>query len=825
MRSLFIILFPCCLVLSHGAAQSPEDARAREFLSKMTLEEKIDLLSGTGFATKPVSRLGIPALNMTDGPMGVRWGRTTAFPAGMAMAASWNPELIRRVGWAIGREVKGKGRHMLLGPCVNISRVPLGGRNFESFGEDPFLAGRMAVAYVSGVQENKVIACVKHYACNNQETERGSIDVVVDLRTLKEIYLPAFEAAVREAGVMSVMAAYNKVNGAHCSENSVLLTDILRKEWGFQGFVVSDWGATHSTVAAITAGQDLEMPTGEYYGAALHEAVRKGEVNESLVNERAFRLLRAMAWAGLFTPQVPPDTSVVGCEEHRSIAREAAAEGIVLLRNEGKVLPLDKSRLRSIAVIGPNAAIARTGGGGSSKVSPIRPVSTLEGIRRKLGQAVEVAFEPGCQGYGDFDPVPASALRCVVRGKEVRGLAAEYFDRIDLSGSPAFTRVDSVLSFDWSDASPAPGVRADSFSVRWTGALLPPSSGDYELSAESDDGLRVSVDGHLLIDLWGDHAPERRSARLRLDAGKRYALRVEYYERTGGAVAKLGWGKHDTLLLSRAVRAAQRCDAAVLCVGFNDRVESEGFDRATIDLPADQRRLIEAVCAANRTTIVVLTSGAPVVFGPELPGIGGLLETWYPGEEGGSAIADVLFGDVNPSGRLPVTFPVRWEDSPASATFPGTAGTTRYSEGVFVGYRNFDANKIEPLFPFGYGLSYTTFAYESLMVHPLKLKPGATLEARVTVRNEGARRGAEVVQLYVGNVRSTLPRPPRELKGFQKVVLDPGESRVLTFRIGPGALAFFDPERKAWALEPGSFDIQVGRSSRDIRGAVRIVLE
>jgi beta-glucosidase len=621
------------------------------------------------------------------------------------------------------------------------------------------------------------------------------------------------------------MAAYNKVNGAHCSENPILLTDILRKEWGFQGFVVSDWGATHSTVAAITAGQDLEMPTGEYYGTALHEAVRKGEVKESLVNERAFRLLRAMAWAGLFTPQVPPDTSVVGCEEHRNIARQAAGEAIVLLRNEGKVLPLGPARLRSIAVIGPNAAMARTGGGGSSKVSPITPVSTLEGIRRKLGAAVEVVFEPGCQGYGDIDPVPASALRCVVRGKDVRGLAAEYFDRIDLSGPPAFTRVDSMLSFDWGDGPPAPGVRADSFSVRWTGELLPPSSGDYELSAVSDDGLRVAVDGHLLIDLWGDHAPEMRSARLRLDAGKRYALRVEYYERTGGAVARLGWGKNDTLLLSGAVRAAQRCDAAVLCVGFNDRVESEGFDRTTIDLPADQRRLIEAVCAVNRATIVVLTSGAPVVFGPEFRRVGGILETWYPGEEGGTAIADVLFGDVNPSGKLPVTFPVRWEDSPAFATFPGTAGTTRYSEGIFVGYRHFDAKQVEPLFPFGYGLSYTTFAYESLAVSPARLKPGAVLEARVTVRNTGMRRGAEVVQLYVGDVRSTLPRPPRELKGFQKVLLDPGESRVLTFRIGPEALAFFDPERKAWALEPGAFDIQVGSSSRDIRGGVRVVLE
>ncbi len=278
---------------------------------------------------------------------------------------------------------------------------------------------------------------------------------------------------MREAGVLSVMAAYNKVNGAHCSENAILLTDILRKEWGFQGFVVSDWGATHSTVAAITAGQDLEMPTGEFYGTALHEAVRRGEVKESLVNERAFRLLRAMTWAGLFTPQVPPDTAVVGCEEHRAIAKQAAGEAIVLLRNEGKVLPLDRSHLRSIAVIGPNAAMARTGGGGSSMVSPIRPVSTLEGIRRNLGPAVEVVFETGCQGYGDIDPVPASALRCVVRGKEVRGLAAEYFGRIDLSGPPAFTRVDSTLSFDWGDGPPAPGVRADSFSVRWTGVLLP----------------------------------------------------------------------------------------------------------------------------------------------------------------------------------------------------------------------------------------------------------------------------------------------------------------------------------------------------------------
>jgi beta-glucosidase len=394
-----------------------------------------------------------------------------------------------------------------------------------------------------------------------------------------------------------------------------------------------------------------------------------------------------------------------------------------------------------------------------------------------------------------------------------------------LSGAPAFTRVDSTLSFDWGDGPPAPGVRPDSFSVRWTGLLLPPSSGEYELRAVSDDGLRVSVDGHLLIDLWGDHAPEMRSARLRLDAGKRYALRVEYYERTGGAVARLGWGLNDTLLLSRAVRAARRCDAAVLCMGFNDQLESEGFDRSAIDLPADQRRLIEAVCAANASTVVVLTSGAPVVFGPEFRAVTGILESWYPGEEGGSAIADVLVGDVNPSGKLPVTFPARWEDCSAFSTFPGTEGTTRYAEGIFVGYRHFDAKQVEPLFPFGYGLSYTTFAYESLAVSPEKLRPGAIIEARLTVRNTGDRRGAEVVQLYVGDVHSTLPRPPRELKAFQKVILDRGESRTLTFRIGPEALAFFEPERKAWALEPGAFDIQVGSSSRDIRCVARVVLE
>jgi beta-glucosidase len=812
MSLAMVFCTPCIAEESNTVEQ-----RIRDLIGKMTLEEKIDLLSGTGFETRPIPRLGIPPLNMTDGPVGVRWDSSTAFPVSIAMAATWDPGLIHRVGWALGREVKAKGRHMLLGPCININRVPHGGRNFESFGEDPYLTSRIAVSYVEGVQSEKVVACAKHFACNNQEWERATIDAKVDERTLREIYLPAFRAAVQEGGAWTVMSAYNRLNGYYCSENHYLLTDVLKNDWQFKGFVVSDWGAVHSTVPTANAGLDLEMPLGEFLGADLLAAAGQGQVKESTLDDKITRLLRVMFWAGLFDGPQKTDPGVVNCKEHQTIARDVAQAGIVLLKNENSILPLNRAKVKSIAIIGPNAAVARTGGGGSSQVFPYYAVSPLEGLRAKVRSNITLRYAMGCRIEGDISPIESSALRPPEGAEGEYGLKGEYFDNRELNGEPAFTRIDKQVDFEWGSEPPAPGVPAHRFSVRWTGKLVPTVSALYEVSVMSDDGARMYLDGKLVIDNWRDHAAETRSYSMKLEAGKSYQIRLEFYENEGSAVAKLGWNTMSENLLADAVEAARSSDVAVVFAGLNNQMESEGFDRENLELPAVQNDLIEAVVRANKNTIVVLTTGAPVLMSKWIDKIPALVEAWFPGQEGGNAIAEVLFGDVNPSGKLPVTFLKRWEDSPAFGSYPGSNGETRYEEGIFVGYRHFDTKNIEPLFPFGHGLSYTNFTYDNLKVTPTQVSAGGTIKVSLDVKNTGSLKGAEVVQLYVRDLEASVPRPTKELKGFSKVSLKPGEKKQVVFTVDKSSLAFYDVTNKGWTVEPGKFELLVGSSSRDIR--------
>jgi beta-glucosidase len=733
------------------------------------------------------------------------------------MAASWDPALIQHVGAALGAEVKAKGRHMLLGPCININRVPQGCRDFESFGEDPWLTSRMAVAYVLGIQNQGVAACTKHYACNNQEYERDVINVRIDERTLREIYLPGFEAAVREGGSWSVMAAYNKVNGAYCSENPHLLTDILKTDWGFRGLAISDWGAVHSTVPTVNAGLDLEMPTGMYLNASVLEAVRRGEIRESKIDGMVRRLLRVMSWLGILgqkaeRPAVPLDPAA-----HRSLALQVAREGMVLLKNDGSILPLDRKLLKSVAVIGPGAATARVGGGGSSKVDPVLTVSVLEGLEEVCGASIRITYAAGCMLPEDLFPIDSSALFPPEGEKSTHGLKGEYFANKDLQGNPVVTRIDKQVNFIWGDGAPAPGIPVDGFSARWTGRLVPQQSGRYFLSTRTDDGARLFLDGKLVIDDWKDHAPETHRCAVELVAGRAYTIRMEYYENAGGASAELGWQRMDEDLLKEAVETARKADAAVVCVGSNDEIESEGKDRENIDLSSEQKQLIVAVARANPRTIVVLTTGAPVLMHEWLDAVPAVVESWFPGQEGGTAVAEVLTGAVNPSGKLPVTFPKAWEDCPAFSTYPGTNRETNYAEGVFVGYRHFDAKGIEPLFPFGFGLSYTRFAYENLEIKPSASDRTHPLNVQLTVRNTGSREGAEVVQLYVGPPATRVPRPPQELKSFERVTLKAGESKRINLTVSPGALGWYDVNAKKWVVDPGKYTLLVGSSSRDIR--------
>ncbi|HVO12055.1 MAG TPA: glycoside hydrolase family 3 C-terminal domain-containing protein [Vicinamibacteria bacterium] len=690
------------------------EQRVADLLGRMTPAEKARVLSGSGWMeSAPIARLGIPAIKMADGPMGVRnWAgpsavtnaataapvQATAFPAAIGMAASWDPELVQAEARVIAQEVKALGRDMILAPTVNIQRTPLWGRNFEGYGEDPYLAARMGTAYVRGVQAERVIPSVKHFAANNEEFERHRIDEDIDLRTLQEIYFPAFRAAVQEAGAWAVMNAYNRVNGRYCAENPFLLRETLRREWGFRGFVVSDWGSTYSTASTIDAGMNLEMPGGEPMrrwivrpdtqkagnGAGwltedkVTAALASGQVKQETVDDNVREILRVMFTAGLFD-QPKAGGGEVDTPEQRAVARRAATESLVLLKNDGDLLPLDPRKTRAVAVIGPAAAVPRTGGGGSSLVRPKYAVTALDGIKEAAGGTVEVAYALG----------------------------------VAMEGEPA------------------------------------PSD------------------------------PKAAQA--------------------------------------EAVALAAKADAAVVVVGYSFRLEGEGHDRPSMDLPAGQDDLIKAVAAANRNTVVVVMAGAPVTLTGWLGQVRAVLYAWYGGQEAGHAVGDVLFGGATPSGKLPITFPARLEDSTAWGHYPGENLHVRYAEGIYVGYRGFDKRRLEPLFPFGFGRSYTTFEYGELRVDKPTVRSGETVGVTLQVRNRGARAGAEVVQLYLKDVESSLDRPEKELKGFQRLELAPGEARAVRFTLDKAAMSFFHPGRKAWVAEPGAFEVLVGASSRDIR--------
>jgi beta-glucosidase len=700
----------------------PVEQRVADLLSRMTLDEKLSMLAGSGWMeSTAVPRLGIPAIKMADGPMGVRsWLgssaitsganapvriESTAFPSGVCMAATWDAGLVQKEGQAIAQEVKALGRDMILGPTVNINRVPLWGRNFEGYGEDPYLSGKLGVAYIHGVQSEGVIPSLKHFTANNQEFERHRVNETISERALREIYLPAFKAGVQEGGVWNIMSAYELVNGAHMAENAPLLRDVLQREFGFQGFVISDWGSTYSTAPTVNAGMALEMPGGDrakewmarpqtaqsgnsdlwLVPDKVMAEIKAGRITEAQVNDNVTRMLRIIIGSGLFD-HPHPGGGEVDTPEQRAIALQGATEGIVLLKNEGSLLPLDATKIHSIAVIGPNTAVARTGGGGSSLVRPKYAVTPLDGIKEKAG-SITVTYALGA-GMDGEDPAHDT------------------------------------------------------------------------LEARAKD-------------------------------------------------------------LQQAVDAASHADVAVVVVGRYNKNEGEGFDVATMDLPAGQDALIESVEKANPHTVVVVNTGNPVTMTNWLDKTPALLDMWYGGQEGGNALAAVLFGDANPSGKLPVSLPKRYEDNPAYGHYPGENLQVSYDEGIYVGYRYYDTKKVDPEFPFGYGLSYTTFQYDNMGATPHLRWNGKTPEfgvvVDVSIQNTGSRAGAEVVQLYVKENKPKIDRPAHELKGFQRVVLQPGETKWVHLRLDRSAFSYWDPATKAWTTDPGEYEIQIGSSSRDIR--------
>ena len=793
-------------------SKAPIEDRIEDLLSRMTLEEKIKQLGGdeTGFSTPDNERLGIPGFKMADGPHGVRHGKATCFPGSLGQACSWDTDLISRIGQALGKEFRGKGRYVGLGPCINIIRDPRGGRSFETMGEDPYLTSQLATAYVKGLQSQKVIAVPKHYACNNQENDRGINNVIVSERSLRELYLPVFRACVEDGGAMGIMSAYNKVNGLYNSENPYLLTNVLKNEWGFKGIVISDWGACHSTAASANAGLDVEMPHADYFGQSLLDAVENWEVPEEKINEAVRRVLRTKFWAGVFENPVEPDESAVNTPEHQALALEAARKAIVLLKNEKSALPLNKEKIKKIAIIGPNADVARPTGGGSSYIIPYYAVSALEGIRNKVGDDVQIDVVRGCN-LGIEDSFYA-IKNLKPTNKDQCGLLGEYYNNMYLSGEPAVRKIDASVDFDWGGESPINGINNDGFSVRWTGKLTPEKTGEYELATTTDDGSRLFLDGKLIIDDWQDHPTETHSVKVTLEAEHEYDIRFEYYENGGGAVAKLGWNmpeeKKQDGTFAEARKAAGQADVAIVVVGTNAQIETEGRDRNTLALPNQQDELIEAVLQANPNTIVVLISGSAVLMDKWIDKVPAVLECWFNGQEAGNAIADVLFGNYNPSGKLPITFPLNEQQLPSFGNDYETAGESR-------GYRYYEKQNLKPLFPFGYGLSYTSFKYSNLKVKPQLCKLSDTVTVSVDVSNTGKQTGDEIVQLYVGDVKASVERPLKELRGFNRVTLQPGQTKTVTFTLGSDAFAFYDVDAKKFVTEPGAFKIMAGTNSAD----------
>ena len=830
---LFTFALPSHVAFAQAPVpSSPEiDRGVESLLSKMTLEEKLDYIGGTGFAVRSILRLNLPALQMSDGPLGVRSQKkfpSTTYAAGIGLAASWDPQLAERVGAGIGKDARARGIHFMLGPGVNIYRAPMNGRNFEYFGEDPFLAGSIAVGYITGMQKQGVSSTVKHFLGNNSEFLRHDSDSIIDERALREIYLPAFESAVKSAHVGAIMDSYNLVNGLHSTQNGYFNTDIARKQWGFQGVMMSDWVSTYDAIGAANGGLDLEMPKGKYMNREnLLPAIRDGRVKETTIDEKVRRILTTAARFGwLDREQTDLSLSMYDEENHR-VALDGAREGIVLLKNEGSLLPLDTQKIKSILVVGPDAYPAQPVAGGSGKAIPFSAVSILEGIGAYIGTAATVYYERGLPRM--IDLASSTEFSTAAQNGEP-GLKLETFPNADLSGSAVSTETVHHLDFaakDWDDFADQDealdllvGGKKPS-SRRWTGFYIAPQTSSYEVAAEysgEGNGYRLLVDDKLVFDQWKTANALQDHTTLNLSAGPHKIVAEAFQDFPVGGHLRIGIMDQGRIVSAAAKALAAKADVVIIAAGFDSSSESEGSDR-TFSLPFGQDELIRALAALNKNTIVTVTSGGNVDPDGWLDRVPAYLELWYPGERGGTALAEILFGAVNPSGHLPVTFEARWADNPVHDSYYTDPGTNRvvYKEGVFVGYRGYEHNHVKPLYPFGYGLSYTTFKYSHLQVNPDGGSSAAgNYQVSFDVTNTGVRAGADVAQVYVAEAEPKVPRPPKELKGFSRVELAAGETKHVSVPLNSRAFTFYDVAAKHWHADAGKYSVEVGRSSEDL---------
>ncbi|MFL5762257.1 MAG: beta-glucosidase H [Thermomicrobiales bacterium] len=819
-----------------GGESSAAEERISALLRAMTLAEKVTMLSGaTLWLTSSIERLGLPTLKVSDGPNGVRGEgaftgasvTSACFPAAVCLASTWDTELIAQIGVALGEEAKTKGVHLVLGPTINIHRSPLNGRNFECYSEDPYLSARIAVAFITGLQSQHVGAVPKHLVCNDSEFERATISSDVDERTMREIYLPPFSAAVTEAKPWAVMAGYNKVNGVYAGESRALLIDLVKDEWGFDGVIMSDWFGTQSTVEAAANGLDLEMPGPPIWrGPRLVAAVEAGDVSEEAIDEAVRRVLRIVDRAGAFAHPDAKAEEAIDRPEHRALARKVAADGVVLLKNQHDVLPLDKAQISKLAIIGPNAKVARISGGGSAQVNAHYRITPYDGIASGAGDQIELGYELGCTNHKWF-PLVAPDMVSPKGQNTGCGFAVTYYNSLDLSGDPVYETVVKD-SEQWWLGGAGSGVHPRQFSARLAATFTPHESGPYQFGLMSAGLSRLVLDGRVVIDNWTSQTPgdaffsfgsTEVRATVDLTAGQPHELIVEYSSEAAFAITAVRFGlvsPQPADAIEGAAALAAGSDIAVIFAGTNGEWETEGNDRAFMDLPGEQNALIERVAAANPRTIVVLQTGSPVAM-PWLDKVAGVMQAWFGGQECGNAIADVLFGAVNPSAKLTQTFPVRIEDNPAYLNYPGENGHVRYGERIFVGYRYYDQKRVAPLFPFGHGLSYTTFAYDNLRLSSTELGQDDHLTVVVDVTNTGRRAGQEIVQLYVRDVAARLSRPEKELKGFAKVALAPGETIPVSLTLDRTAFAYWDDRDHAWVAEAGDFEVLIGGSAQDIR--------
>lgn len=812
---------------------SKQDLRIEQLIDQMTLEEQVSLLSGEDFWSLPaIPRLGINKMRVTDGPNGARgsgslFGGVSAacFPCGIAIGATWNTELTEEIGKAIAQEVKSKGAHVSLGPTVNVHRSCTNGRNFECYSEDPELAAALTTAYIKGLQKEGVGSAVKHFAGNESEIERTTIDSVVDERTLREIYLRPFEDAVKKAGTWSMMSSYNKLNGTYTAENRWLLTQVLRNEWGFDGALTSDWFGSRSTAPTINAGLNMEMPGPvRDRGQKLIDAIEAGEVSREQVRSLTLDILRLMERVGSLDDGSSFEEHADDRPEHRALIRQAGAESIVLLKNSKNLLPLQPETAGKIAVIGPNANVARIMGGGSAQLNPHYTVTPLEGLTARI-DASNLTFAEGCSNYR-FEPLYKGELQ------------VEFFANRELTGEPVHTESMTDGVAFWIPPFGGNKVAVGNFSARVSAKYVPNSSGIHHLGFHCAGLARVFLNNELILDLtdhWKkgrtffEEGCDEQTVPVELVAETEYKIHFDFMSRESDNLTLSAWrlGISKPLgdvEMEEAIRAASEADTVVLFAGRSGEWDTEGSDLENIALPGRQDELISKVLEANPNTVVVLQTGGPVEM-PWIDKAHAVMQAWYPGQECGNAIADVLFGDVEPTGRLPQSFPVKWSENPTAVgddlVYPGKDGRVVYREKLNIGYRHYDARGVKTLFPFGFGLGYTEFALSDLTA---EANADGSVSASVKVTNTGANRGTTVVQLYTSELNSKVERPVKELKQFNKLTLQAGESAVVEFELGLRDFAYCDVDSKGWRVDAGTFRLSAGFNAEQIEQTCEIEL-